>query len=90
MNLTALYRAHGIHALREVARKSGLGDKFLYQIAIGFRRASPKTAIRIEQATSGEIPRWELRPDLWSPPKEGEAATGLSGEHPEGSHHATG
>ncbi|MBU2852924.1 transcriptional regulator [Acidithiobacillus ferriphilus] len=25
-------------------------------------------AIRIEQATQGAVPRWELRPDLWERP----------------------
>lgn len=25
-------------------------------------------AILIEKATSGAVPRWELRPDLWEPP----------------------
>jgi DNA-binding transcriptional regulator YdaS (Cro superfamily) len=42
-------------------------------------RVSPDLAIGIERATGGQIPRWRLRPDLWSPPgpaphREGAAA----------------
>jgi transcriptional regulator with XRE-family HTH domain len=31
---------------------------------------SPAMAIEIEKLTGGELPRWELRPDLWSAPQE--------------------
>jgi transcriptional regulator with XRE-family HTH domain len=30
---------------------------------------SPQSAMRIEKATKGALPRWKTRPDLWSRPK---------------------
>jgi hypothetical protein len=32
----------------------------------------PSRAIDIEQATGGDLPRWELRPDLWARPAPAE------------------
>lgn len=39
-------------------------------------QVSAEMAIAIERATSGQIPRWRLRPDLWTAPlpKSDEAA----------------
>ncbi|GAB6842337.1 hypothetical protein JCM2811A_13380 [Methylorubrum rhodinum] len=31
-------------------------------------RVSGEMAVKIERATSGAIPRWRLRPDLWDAP----------------------
>lgn len=33
-------------------------------------RVAALTAIAIERATGGAVPRWRLRPDLWSQPVE--------------------
>lgn len=43
----------------------------------GKYKPSAEDAVAIEAATSGKIPRWKLRPDLWSRPsanKQTEAA----------------
>ncbi len=37
-------------------------------------RVSAELANAIDKATSGAVPRWELRPDLWSRPAEPDAA----------------
>lgn len=34
---------------------------------------SAEMAKAIDEATDGEVPRWRLRPDLWSPPKTARA-----------------
>lgn len=33
-------------------------------------RISAEDAVAIERATSGQVPRWRLRPDLWDAPAE--------------------
>lgn len=35
---------------------------------------SPACALRIEEATQGVIPKWQLRPDIWTAPEQGHAA----------------
>jgi DNA-binding transcriptional regulator YdaS (Cro superfamily) len=37
-------------------------------------RVSAEMAVRIEEATQGEVPRWKLRPDLWAAPHDEDAA----------------
>lgn len=43
------------------------------RLLLGQQRLEAEDAIAIERATDGQIPRWRLRPDLWSQPL-GEAA----------------
>lgn len=38
--------------------------------AKGLKQVSPKMAIRIETVTSGRLRRWQMRPDMWDPPKD--------------------
>lgn len=33
-------------------------------------RVSAELAVALERATDGEVPRWRLRPDLWSRPTD--------------------
>lgn len=33
-------------------------------------RISAELAVGIERATNGEIPRWQIRPDLWDAPSD--------------------
>lgn len=37
-------------------------------------RISANLAASIDKATSGEVPRWKLRPDLWEAPKRARAS----------------
>ena len=37
-------------------------------------RVSAELAMSIEKATDGQVPRWEMRPDLWDRPSSTEAA----------------
>ena len=37
-------------------------------------RVGPKLALGLDRATNGEIPKHELRPDLWEPPHSEDAA----------------
>lgn len=37
-------------------------------------RVSADLAVAIEAATSGKVPRWRLRPDLWSAPAKPQEA----------------
>ncbi len=41
--------------------------------ALGSSRVSADLAVAIERATGGAVPRWRLRPDLWSQPTSRQA-----------------
>ena len=59
---------------RELARTLNTSPDWLWQVATGWnaKRASPQLAMRIERATSGQVTRHDLRPDIWPEPGEGE------------------
>ncbi|WP_295641348.1 hypothetical protein [uncultured Mailhella sp.] len=59
-------------SLRRASRESGIPYITLVQHANNARRVSPAMAVRYEELLG--IPRWELRPDLWSGPEEGDDA----------------
>lgn len=48
-----------------VAAQAGTTPAYLWQIATGVRKASPKLAKAIEAATGGKVSKRELRPDIW-------------------------
>ena len=56
-------------ALRRASLESGIPYITLVQHANNVRRVSPAMAVRYEELLG--IPRWELRPDLWTGPGEG-------------------
>ena len=55
--------------LRKLARENALsiGGDLLKKIKAGHRRWTEDLAIEIHVVTSGSIPCWVLRPDLWAP-----------------------
>ena len=53
----------------KIAAHLGLNAEFLRQISKGRRKPSPETAIAIEHATSGQVTREELRPDIFAAPR---------------------
>jgi DNA-binding transcriptional regulator YdaS (Cro superfamily) len=59
---------HGM-TLAEMGALIGVGKAAIFKWEHGLRPPASR-AIDIEQATNGELPRWELRPDLWTPPQE--------------------
>lgn len=52
--------------MAELIRLTGLTKPTIWR-AINQIQCSHETAITIHRATGGEIPCWDLRPDLWSP-----------------------
>lgn len=61
-------------AIEVVGSEKALGEACnVTQAAISMAKfrgnVSAKLAIAIESATGGEIPRWQLRPDLWDAPR---------------------
>jgi len=46
----------------------------IHAVLRGDTRPGHILAKRIESATDGAIKRWELRPDIWEPPTEGQDA----------------
>ena len=52
-----------------LAKAVGKNPAYLWQVATSRRRASPELAIAIQEATGGEVPKHELRADLWSAPE---------------------
>lgn len=59
-------------SLRRASLESGIPYITLVQHANNARRVSPAMAVRYEELLG--IPRWELRPDLWSGPEEGDGS----------------
>ncbi len=59
-------------AKQALAEKLGTDPNYLWQIANGWndRQASPKFAIRIEEATDGKVTRADLRPDIFGKPSK--------------------
>jgi DNA-binding transcriptional regulator YdaS (Cro superfamily) len=57
-----------LHTQAKLARDLRITPGMVYQWLSGRRKIGANTAIRIEQATQGAVPRWELRPDLWERP----------------------
>lgn len=51
--------------MARLARHLGLSPAFLSQIAKGVRPAPAERCAAIEQATSGAVRRWDLRPRDW-------------------------
>ena len=55
----------GDATIAELSRLVEKSASFLWQIADGRRSCSPVLALKIEQATNGEVTRKDLRPDDW-------------------------
>ena len=57
--------------VQDMARRARLAlavsksPDYLWQIGAGIRRASPKLAQAIHDATDGRVSRAEIRPDIW-------------------------
>jgi DNA-binding transcriptional regulator YdaS (Cro superfamily) len=74
MNLQTYCEKNGGTALRgcpvldRVAAAAGCSAATLYMIAKGHKNASAILAGRIEQATEGEVTRYDLRPDVFGGP----------------------
>jgi DNA-binding transcriptional regulator YdaS (Cro superfamily) len=64
----------GCAVLAAIAVKAECSAGTLYMIAKGHKTASAKLANRIEQATGGAVTRHDLRPDVFGPAPEAEAA----------------
>jgi transcriptional regulator with XRE-family HTH domain len=53
---------------RDLIVVCGLSRSYIAFWRTGFRQPGPKTVIAVEQKLN--IPRYELRPDLWPPPPD--------------------
>lgn len=51
--------------LAHLAGKAGCAPTTLYMVALGHKKAGPKLAISIEEATGREVARSSVRPDYW-------------------------
>ena len=63
------YRKRCGLTLAEMGALIGVGKAAVFKWEHGVS-PPPSRAIEFEIATKGELPRWDLRPDLWSPPTE--------------------
>jgi DNA-binding transcriptional regulator YdaS (Cro superfamily) len=66
--ITAYRQRRGL-TLAGMGALIGVGKAAIFKWEHGLG-PSPAHAIEIERLTGGEVPRWNLRPDLWSPPQE--------------------
>ena len=53
-----------------LARAMGSSQSRISRLLLEQQKVEAEDAIAIERATNGQIPRWRLRPDLWSQPLE--------------------
>ncbi len=58
----------------QIAADAGTSAEYLLQIAYGHSRASYGMAFRIEEATQKGVSRHDLRPDIFGPHPESDAA----------------
>lgn len=63
------YRTRRGLTLAQMGALIGVGKAAVFKWEHGIRPPASR-AIDIELATEGELPRWDLRPDLWPPPQE--------------------
>lgn len=59
-----------IGGVQALAEKMGIKSTYLCRLASGDRRITGEWSVKIHRATDGEMPSWELRPDLYDPPAE--------------------
>jgi DNA-binding transcriptional regulator YdaS (Cro superfamily) len=57
----------------KLAHAAGVSQPAIHK-AKNAERVSAELAVKIEVATGGRVPRWELRPDLWQAPSQEDAA----------------
>lgn len=53
-----------------LAKAIGTSQARVSRLLLNTSKVEAEDAIAIERATGGQIPRWRLRPDLWSQPVE--------------------
>lgn len=63
MNLSEL--VSNMARRNSLAESVGVVPAYLWQIATDRRKASPRLALAIEQATGGVVTKESLRPDVW-------------------------
>jgi len=55
----------GCQAFVDLARRADCSPDTLYLIALGHKRAGPKLARKIDEASDGQVRREDLRPDVF-------------------------
>lgn len=53
-----------------LAKAMGCSQSRVSRLLLEQQKVEAEDAIAIEAATGGQIPRWRLRPDLWTQPLE--------------------
>ena len=66
MTLEKYFSTEPWGAKAEMANYLGISPEWMSKLIAGTHLASPKLAVRIEEATQGLVTRKELRPDLFS------------------------
>lgn len=66
MTLIDYWKNLGPREKKAFAESLDTSPAYLSQIANGHRNASPAFAIAIDLATGGEVPREQIRPDIFS------------------------
>ena len=65
MNIKQYRDKHGRPALNKLAKELGHNSEYFYQLATGIRKPSLRVAIKIEEATAGEILREDMLPEIF-------------------------
>ena len=65
MRIQKYFSEIGTLGVRALAAKAGTHYVYLYQIRSGHRKASPKMARKIVEASAGNLTLHDVRPDIW-------------------------
>lgn len=70
MNQTVKEAIDICNSQEALAKAMGCSQSRVSRLLLEQQKVEAEDAIAIEAATGGQIPRWRLRPDLWSQPLE--------------------
>lgn len=63
--LRQYYDALSVEQRAAIAARAGTKPIYLYQLAYGYRQASPAMARKLHEATGYAVPLHAMRPDIW-------------------------
>ena len=64
-NIAVIRACKAVKGSAELARRINVHPTFIYHLRKGLREVPVEKCTKIERACSGQVMRWDLRPDDW-------------------------